>query len=436
MMETKKEKKKKSKVTLKISDEVKAPPLILSFPGGIPPAAKNVSFNVFSSSNANGDNPPKKKTKRRIIGENSWVTYEGNNVMEGSNLNRYLIGVYDKKKKVIDFQDAGHVFVMRAIPKKANEKPAENKDEGLNYMDRKRLLIESFGSRKKQRAVEAAQANVVKAENVAGAAGLDGLVDKFASPTKPDPANPSSLLSSPSAAQAAMEEKRRQLLPPFNMAAKKPSEVYKIQDIITPEMLSSVTNHLDESAFSGPTEGLVKVMTAKLEFIPKFVLSSIKQLSSLDDAGSAKMAKYLVMIRHMMALNQTRSRSFKKGIQVHAKDFKMPMSVLSQLLSRYAQHTEGNKGPAFSLPPQHKVKLQLHILVACLVIQKCQLDLSELREDLKLKPEQISSFARELGCVVEARRKIPRPGEKASMSKIAILKVPLQFPEPRKGGKK
>mmetsp|Transcript_1652 Transcript_1652/g.2430 ORF Transcript_1652/g.2430 Transcript_1652/m.2430 type:complete len:141 (-) Transcript_1652:109-531(-) len=121
---TKKKDKKKSslsggkgqKVKILVNQDADArPPVVLSFPGGMPEGARNIPYTIHASEG-------KKRIKRKISGENSFVTYEGTSEREAANYHRYMVGVYDQDANTVEFKDVGHVFVMRAVPKKARRK--------------------------------------------------------------------------------------------------------------------------------------------------------------------------------------------------------------------------------------------------------------------------------------------------------------------------
>mmetsp|Transcript_39200 Transcript_39200/g.68387 ORF Transcript_39200/g.68387 Transcript_39200/m.68387 type:complete len:184 (+) Transcript_39200:74-625(+) len=183
-------------------------------------------------------------------------------------------------------------------------------------------------------------------------------------------------------------------------------------------------------------------MVKKFQYVPRFVASTIRSLPSLEDKKHAERARRLVALRHLLALGAAKPRVFAKGLQTHANDMHMPMSVLSTLFERYAARSEGTKGPKFQRTQQLKGKLQLHVLVAALCLGRGRgggaLDLAELREDLALAPDKIAAQAREVGCVVESRRAAAPQGgggKAGGMTYTATLRVPLQFPEPRKSKK-
>jgi len=404
-------------------------PLVLSFPGQAPPAAENLAYSLLSQK----FDPlkPNKRLKRKIIGGNERVTYEGNNLTEGSNLSRYLVGVYDESEKTVTFQDVGHIFVMRTLSTRVLENSALDKEEGLSNADRKKLLIESFGTRKKQRVVHAQQANIVKAENVAGAAGLSGIVEKFVSPTKTG-STPLSARQVVSAAQDAMEEQRQLLLPPYNVDATRPQDVYDIKAIIPDNLLESVSTHLGDEAFEGSVSEFIEIAKRKLDYIPTFVLGAFERLSSLDTKGKEKVQK-LLFLRHMFAFyrhKDRKDRKFIRRIQDHAEEMQIPNVVLSYLFDKFAERQVTNKLTTFRLSKQGEVKLRLHMLVVCLVMQKFQLELNSLTTDFETTPEKLSESARELGCTVKIHQKASSWGKQSKKIKIheALLTMPFSFP--------
>lgn len=141
-------------------------PLLVSFPQGVPDNVDEMQLNVAQKTG-------KHSTKTHIVSKINNIEYKGNDYGDQSSKYdgyKYAVGIYNVKSKDMNLLSADHIYVMR--PKlDFHEAPARHST--MSYAERKQSLTEEFGSRKKKRALAAAQSNIISAENISGASALE-----------------------------------------------------------------------------------------------------------------------------------------------------------------------------------------------------------------------------------------------------------------------
>ena len=164
-MSTKKRQHQQLKsITLTVTNPEPSNSFVVAFPQGIPRDLDEVDIRVEQWKDG-------KRKKRMITGELKGVSYVGSNYEEGSSKKivdvcKYAIGVFDEQTGEIQVTPIDHPYVMR--PKIAAHSTAARTTTTMTSYERKSALTDAFGSKKKQRALRAAQSNVISTENISG----------------------------------------------------------------------------------------------------------------------------------------------------------------------------------------------------------------------------------------------------------------------------
>jgi len=228
-------------------------PVLVSFHQGISEEANNsIKMSVYQK----GDG---KKRKRILRGETDEMSYQGCDFGDESmknNCSAYAIGVVDETTGALTVVPADHIFVMKpeVSNKVANEGVHKSKE---SHFARKQELAEAFGSSKKQRAIVAAQSNIISVDNIAGADSVENAMSSAAASARQGD-TPSSATENATAflnaASEALEVNRQTLLPSYNQAeGATVEELYPLEGVI-PGKVQSALEHYYKDNLCGSLE--------------------------------------------------------------------------------------------------------------------------------------------------------------------------------------
>lgn len=226
-----------SSAMVKISEDTIKVPSILSFPQGVPNKPMDLTVG-------------KKKKKRMIISDMDGVSFKGYDFGDYSRDNdscSYVIGVLDENSQEIRLiTKEEHAFVMKSELYSHRSVVASKSLSNLTSMERKQSLTEEFGSRKKKRALQAAQSNVISSENISGATTVESVMSSEYKGTTAD--DDQTALSSLDASAQALEFNRIELLPTFDEHATITANIYPIDSLIPPKIQTSLSEFFTEIA--------------------------------------------------------------------------------------------------------------------------------------------------------------------------------------------
>ncbi|KAJ3085710.1 DNA-directed RNA polymerase I subunit RPA49 [Quaeritorhiza haematococci] len=107
-----------------------------------------------------------------------------------------------------------------------------------------------------------------------------------------------------------------------------------------------------------------------------------------------------------------------------------PPAVVEGFLNRFTEAVEEQPGhKTYKIPSKLKDKLLAYILAMCLVMNEYHADPSHLGKDLNVGVNKTTTMFRELGCKLEAGKKVEGASASTPRSKRAVLTVPLTFPQ-------
>jgi len=241
------------------SNSSSSPPLLLSFPQGVPLLCHDLELLL-------GERGKGRKRKRVIIGQSEDAIYRGadftskeerriNSVEEtafsttslgfngNSNSCHYAIGVVDDESNELRLVPASHAFVMRPSLRGANAPQAPLRLSSMSNIDRRESLTEEFGSKKKKKAVLAKLSNTILSENVSGAKSIETVMSSLGGEFSGGGQIAGGLVVD--AAKDALDIQRRELLPFFNLHAKTPAEVYPLDKLIPENIYTSLIKYYE-----------------------------------------------------------------------------------------------------------------------------------------------------------------------------------------------
>jgi DNA-directed RNA polymerase I subunit RPA49 len=371
------------------------------------------------------------KKKKIMVAETDKMTYIGTNYDESSptssaNLCKYYIGALDTKTGSMSVHRAELMHLRPYIPGKTELDLGEESPVKRERSEVQDEMVALFGSEKQKRAFAAYKRNRV---------GSEALETALASAVTHADTN----LEIPETA-AVQPMRGSGLAPPFNPQAQAPCDVYNISDIISLDDLRAV-KMAGKVLTSASGEELAQ--WAEQATYPGYVLSHIPSIPSSEPERGLK-AAMLLYCGWLIQMYTQNFRNFeKKGLQLSGE--RPSPDVEKNLLEKFSEPLpdtgrKHSKGPRRTITNKMRDKILLHLLVLTLVLDDYSVDCSVLQQDLKVTTKKLMENYRSLGCRVSKlgvkRRLGVDDGTVDTTSCSAVLRIPLEFPRPRKGRKK
>ena len=286
------------RLTLKVaSNDDGSIPLLTAFPQGVPFDADDMQV-IFGQK---GDG---RKRKQVLIGDLNGVKYRGDDFGDNSRKNdnnRFAVGYLPEGSKEMTIFQAEHIFVMKP---KFDNVVVPARYTSMTNAERKQSLTEEFGSRKKKRALKAAQSNTISSENIAGATAVEK-----AMANQMDDTDANSVLVN--AAEDALEKNRQLLLPTYEIEAVIVDEAYPIKSLIPPHLSNALRERyevMNTEMLRASSEPAAKldvfnwVQRLESEFSSSLVSTSLSNLSTEDKKSSKKHGSNIsrVLLLHYM----------------------------------------------------------------------------------------------------------------------------------------
>jgi hypothetical protein len=221
-------------IKLKVLEKQNDQPILVSFPTGVPPSSEGMV--VTSVSKGSG-----KKRKTIIDGQLNDISYHGcdfgSNHSLSNDLCQFAVGILDEKTNEMTIIPANHAYVMSSSIGQLEED--DGKVSQMTYNERRQSLTDAFGSKKKKRAMKAAESNTISSENISGALAIENAIHTLAEPLCD---NEDVTFD---AAQQAIENIRKELLPEYDTLSTDIAEAYPMRGIIPHPVLMSLREYYD-----------------------------------------------------------------------------------------------------------------------------------------------------------------------------------------------
>ncbi|GAA5869523.1 hypothetical protein JCM8547_001514 [Rhodosporidiobolus lusitaniae] len=420
-------------------------PALALFPSAQPP--HKTPYTLYSKNGKAVEGEP-----AVLAGETDDIEFESRNHVgldgeeagesEGYSV-QYMIGVRNSRTNQLTLHAAPlHTFTPSI---KSLKSSSSSLTPQQLFTAQKAALGSAFGTKKAIKALRAQERNKLNETSFGTGAHTAGLQSHLASTIATSTAN----LPTAQAVEDAANESRP--IPPFNLAATSPNDVYDLDAVVTPAEL----NAFDLSAFI--TDPGFKERNARLPYRrAHFIATKLRQI--LPARASAEGAvpnptkkererlKLVIHLSYLFAFRQA-ARSGPGGVdraKVVEKLGHPSPAVVDALMERY---TEGTRGPTGGeirkVTSVMELKLLAYLLVVVLKIDGWSTDVAAIADDLGMGQKKVQELFRSLGCVLAApsatdRDKAVATGQaataaEAAKSRRAVLKVPLSFPKERKG---
>ncbi|KAF2231962.1 hypothetical protein EV356DRAFT_535125 [Viridothelium virens] len=344
---------------------------------------------------------------------------------------KHYTGVFDPETGTLQVIPSRKV-TLRHIPRvEAEEMSAQAaaaaQQRSTVNAQRNELGME-FGSRRAKKAISANVQNAIapsQAQQVAAASSVPEKLDAIGSALLSDAAAANKDRPSKAALQAAVDEAKPR--PKANLDAKIAADVYTIENLVGEDVMKALTVR-DWLDCAEKGDGI--------QTNSKHVANRLHQVATgtKKDVQKLRLLKY---IETLIIFNNT-LKSGKRGTKAVPKfsELKEKLNTSEIVVSRIEQSFSdgGNVGK------WHSDYLHTHISALALIVDNFQVMTADLKHDLKLDDKTVVQYFRELGCQVRSASDGERIKAKMSKAasaglKIAVLKLPLDFPVQRPPGR-
>lgn len=436
---------------------------LVSFPGGVPQDVEEMEV-IF------GEKQGSSKRKRCVVGDLNGLSFkalDSGDAAAKHGLCKYGIVKVNTETKSMELIGVSNVFAMRPqINKDGANAPAR-----LSAMtpDERRKSLHEFGSSKKQRALKQAASNQIQDSTVSGASAVEKAI---LNATATENVNEDENALMEDAAEYALEQSRRNLLPTYDTKATDYSEAYPreklvsldlndelltLYDTLLPEdigqtkskkviaaSVASVLSHLEDS-LKGPKTIISLLQGLEVQYTEMLANSAAGEGTGGDGAGSGSTMKKKTLnrlFRGEMALllhlhfvigfyraitKSTRGATPKTEISSALKA--APPALIDELLKKFAHTSKRQDSVMVTVEQRNRDKLMCYMMVLGMHLSQNSFDLTVLAGDLKASEAHAVKYVRMLG-MRTVKVKSGEGGASHTAAELSVL--PLAFPGPPK----
>ncbi|KAK4230828.1 DNA-directed RNA polymerase I subunit rpa49 [Podospora fimiseda] len=324
------------------------------------------------------------------------------NARESEPLLNHWVAILDPKIGEINIIPAKKMVVRHKVRSKSVLDDSFANRAAQTHIEKRTALGEEFGTKKAKKALKAVADNAIMANDRMGVAErnmLDSVQDA------------SKNMATKEELQAAVDNARP--VPRGNFDAEEIQDVYIPEQIIGTEVFNAIP-------VMDWQDAVKKRENIKLP--SRFVANRINRVASNENAvHRLKVMRYFLWV---FILYYTAGKGRERGTKSIAKRDK-----LRELLAPAPEVVVENIRRKFSdngvMRKSHVDLLMTHCCVFACLIDNFEVNMFDLREDLKLEQNQLQLYFQEIG----ARIKQSKSGDKITY--IAKLALPLQFPKMR-----
>ncbi|SMR56915.1 unnamed protein product [Zymoseptoria tritici ST99CH_1E4] len=407
-------------ISVSYNDETGLHPVLLSAPGVNAP---KVPFKAYtkpvSAKHAGKGVTPKTHEVLLQSSKHPRLDYTAAPSSLDQHLSHY-IAVFDPEAKKLEVTPAYHLNLRSALRSEAIE---EDQDK-LSYARQREELGREFGTKKAKKAIASKTENAITNPNDTKGKGKVTDVQSAILDNVADATVGSTTQKKEQDADALLASKP---IPKPNLAASSVEEVYPLKTLIPANdlRLVPIKDWQDKGRASEAVEFRHRVPASKLQ--PLLKLGDTSKLSAL---------RYLTLLLEFHDACTSGGRDSAKKVPKRdtlAKKLEAWSPALVDSVRKRFTNDSGNE-----IAKWHLDKLYTHICALSLYIDDWVTDTSLLKDDLKLETKAISQYFLELGCKVAApteaeRTRLNMGKAQAKVTRMAKLKLPLEFPKPRVG---
>ncbi|EPX73855.1 DNA-directed RNA polymerase I complex subunit Rpa49 [Schizosaccharomyces octosporus yFS286] len=404
---------KESKKSIQVlsSKESSLPPFVTTISGSYPPEETR-----FQPVHTDG----KKTSDISLIGRTERVQFEAKSKSTSNVESNYCLAIADKHGRVKKLVPTRYLNTFERQVLSMREKDEHmKKQRGIvagTVMEQRANLGLAFGTKKNQKAIMEESANRVKADALGDV--KDQLVSNVQKATE----------ALPSQEELEAYQAQDRPIPPVHMDAETVEDAYKLEDIIPKEEMSAI--YIKPFLDSAEDKGWSKMLPYRHSV---FVNERFSRLLSIEEVDH-KRAKLLYYISLLEAFLFSR-RAVTDRDTLRRKLADPPEILMDGLYKRFTQ-TTGTGSVQVSM--RQVDRIMCYIIVLYLIVDNYSTDILTLANDLNIKVMKANELFKTVGCRIMAYSETQRMAlglnkTEAKSHKRAVLKVPLEFPRPRRG---
>jgi len=226
--------------------------------------------------------------------------------------------------------------------------------------------------------------------------------------------------------QVMLEERP---IPKYNLDAATVEEVYKREDLITEEDWEGLW--ITDWVKNGGAE-------TKSTHVNKRV-AALMEDTSKRHTRELKILKYIASLIEFYVFQQNGKNRLPPLSKTKSAFYGTSPIVVEGFYRRFAEVRSGtqakDKAERYTVSPRLESKLLYYLAVLCLMVDRYDVDLFDLKHDLNIMPRELAEAFKQVGCSIRELGKhqievMKITKAEAMQHKRAVLKVPLEFPPP------
>lgn len=415
-------------VTIAVShvDDNGLHPVLVSTPGMNAP---KISFKGYSKARstknaANSQGAVKPSTHELLLqsSQHPRLDYTAATSTVDPNLSHY-IAVFDPATKQLEITSAHHLALRSTLRSEA----AEVEQENLNIYRQREALGREFGTKKAKKAIESKTVNAITNPNDTKGKGKATDVQTAILDSVADTATGPGAKTAEQEADALLAAKP---IPKPNLQADSVEEVYPLSTLIPAQDIHRIPIKDWQDSIEAAEE---------IQFKHRFPAGRVAAAVNSEDVDRQKALRYVTLLLEFYDSLANGGRGAAKKVpkkEIFAKKLAdWPPALVNSVRTRFTNDSGSELGK------WQVDNLCTHICALSLFVDGWVTDTTHLKDDLKLDTKAMSQYFAELGCKVSA----PNEGDKtrlnmgkaqASVTRMAKLKLPLEFPKARMGRRK
>ncbi|KAG4097982.1 RNA polymerase I associated factor, A49-like protein [Neocallimastix lanati (nom. inval.)] len=398
----------KRKISLVLDKNQLNAPYVASFHGVKP--TEDTEFCVYSTSEKAN------KHRKLLVGENSTIRFEGENLNSNNEICKYVVGVFNKDDNTVILRSAPFYNVTRRVKSVETLKLPKFKLE--KSLAARNELGQTFGTKKIKQKIRNIERNRVNVES------LSDVVSHIHSTIE----EKSSIIPSKDELEKAQEEDR--LIPPFNAETLNIEEIYNIEDIVPSFELKTINvDELIKFKSQKDIENYLSPLRVKTDSLLYTLIDSCLKQEKKDIIQLRK----LIYVAYLLRLRTCREHQLNKSSFMKKTFVGSSIAIVDGLLNRYCdnQGTTSNGKTTYKIPDKEQDRILSYAIILLLMVNNYRINVTLLSKDIKISVVKLTTICSSVGCSMETLTK----AQKAELGltdnaihKYAILKAPLKLP--------
>lgn len=407
-----------------LDGEEGAHPVLLTAPGIKTP---QVPFRAYSKpKGAKSASAPVKPNSHDLLLHSSQhpkLDYTATPTVGDEHIKHYVC-LFDPASHTLEVAEAHHLTLQSTLRSEIYELHEAENEERKTYAKQREALGSEFGTKKAKKAIAARTENAIIADRK-GKSKITDVQSAILESVGEATAGAAVKASEQETSDALLASKP---IPRPNLNAEHPEQVYTFEALLGDAQQYIKTRDWQDKVQAGEIDSV--------EF--KGVLYPATRLQfAVDDARKLKALKYLTLLLEFHNCLSTGGRAGRKVPKKEVMQKRLPSSRWpEQLVDSVRMRFTNDSGQ--ELGKWQMDNLYTHICALALYIDNMEVDIWLLKEDTRLDIKTLSQYFMELGARVGAMTEAERTRRgltkaAASATRMARLKLPLQFPKAKSG---